>query len=327
MSDPVDYVPFETTTRPGRRSPAGGRARAPLRRPGRAGRRDRPHADDHPRDARPRPGLDRHAQPPGRRARRPAGQRQADRARRGRGDRRGVRPARHRGASPTTAGQRRGGRGTPSRPAITNRPPRRHSPGDRRRASAPRVRRAAAPSSLLAQGLRGQPHRAGGMVAYNLLLSRLPARARRAVRRRPRAALGGAAGLGAGRPAADLPQRRRVDAAEGVRRLEQSSTTVGHRRGGRPRSGSARRSGARWTPRSAASTTAVPHLGAPEAVRARDVRGRAAVLRGDRPGPDAQALLVRGRARSPARPRPRARARLLRHARRRRRRAVRDAVR
>ena len=108
---PVARLPHELkpSTTPPSRPPRPGRssralrsrsrpgARPPARRAGRAGGRDRAHADDDPRGAGARPGLDRDPQPARRRARRPAGQRQADRPRRGRRDRRGVRPAGHRG--------------------------------------------------------------------------------------------------------------------------------------------------------------------------------------------------------------------------------------
>ena len=111
--DAVDYVPFEATVGPGRPGrppcPAPAAPRAAARRAGRARGGDRPHDDDDRRDAGPRAGLDHHAQPPGRRAGRPARQRQADRPRRGRGDRRGVRPAGHRGRRPTGGRGRSGG--------------------------------------------------------------------------------------------------------------------------------------------------------------------------------------------------------------------------
>jgi hypothetical protein len=54
-----------------------------------------------------------------------------------------------------------------------------------------------------------------GMVAYNLLLSIFPFALVVAVHRRPRAALGGALGVAARRPAADLPDGRRHDALGG----------------------------------------------------------------------------------------------------------------
>ena len=57
-------------------SPSRRRPGAPARRPGRARGRDRPHADDHRRGARPRPGLDRLLDRMAGRARRPARQRQ-----------------------------------------------------------------------------------------------------------------------------------------------------------------------------------------------------------------------------------------------------------
>ena len=112
-------------------------------------------------------------------------------------------------------------------------------------------------SPLLAQGLRGQPHRPGGDGRLQPAAVDLPARADRAVRRRPRAALARSSQASVlARPAADLPDRGREHAdRRRPRALQQSSTTVGIVALVAARCGSAPRSGARWTRRSAASTT------------------------------------------------------------------------
>ena len=85
----------------------------------------------------------------------------------------------------------------------------------------------AAVVQLLAQGLRGQPH--GPCVHGGLQPAAvdLPGRARRAVGRRPRPALDRGAGLGAARPPAAVPQRRREHADTAIHRLQETSTTVG----------------------------------------------------------------------------------------------------
>ena len=153
------------------------------------------------------------------------------------------------------------------------------------RARRPRASAAAASaasatrSPLLAQGLRGQPHRAGRHGRLHPDAVGVPVRARGAVHRRPRAALRGAAGVRARGPAADLPVGGRVDALGGLRRLQQTSTDRGDRR--RRRLDLVRlvvlgRARHRVLPH---LPLRVPHLGPAEGVRARDVRGRAAVRR------------------------------------------------
>ena len=108
-----------------------------------------------------------------------------------------------------------------------------HSP--RGSATAARGRPArAAPWRLLAQGLRGQPHRPVRDGRLQPAAVGVPVRAGRAVRRRAGAALRGAAGVRAGGPQADLPDGRRVDAvARASGACRRRRRRVGHRRGGR----------------------------------------------------------------------------------------------
>ena len=119
------------------------------------------------------------------------------------------------------------------------------------------------------------------MVAYNLLLSRLPGRADRAVRRRP-GALQPPSSSARSSPtcSSSSPTAAETTLSDALR---QRPRVLDDRRASSPSSrasGSAPRSGARSTPRSAASTSCPCRtLGAPEAVRPRDARPRPAVLR------------------------------------------------
>ena len=303
MPDPVDYVPFETTTAPGAVESASAELErlydVPVELAVEIGRTHMTIRETLALG----PGLDRHARPAGRRARRPAGQRQADRPRRGRRARRGVRPARHRGAGERPAGT------APEPPRRPLRRPTGAAPACRRprlsrrrqRGIVPRVPRRARPAvvAFWRKGYEDNLTGMSGMVAYNLLLSMFP--------------FALVALFIAGRvlrseelQASVLEDLKRIfptaaesTLSEGVRRLQKTSTTVGHR--GRGRLDLVRllvlgRAGHRVLPH---LPLRVPHVGAAEAVRARHVRRRAAVRGRHGRGPDrAGAARLRARATS-----------------------------
>ena len=210
----------------------------------------------------------------------------------------------HRAEVPVAAPQPRGpGLGArPGRPGGRVRPPgrragrladRRLGHSDRvaasgdatgaRAASAARARRGVARARpgwrrrLLAQGLRGEPHRDVGHGRLQPAAVDLPVRAGGPVHRRPGAALGGAAGVAAGGPAADLPDGRRHDALGGHPPPPGDLDDRRHR--GDRRRDLVRllllgRHGHRVLPH---LPLRVPDLGAAEDLRARHVRGRVPV--------------------------------------------------
>ena len=110
------------------------------------------------------------------------------------------------------------------------------------------------PEAVLRQGVHGQPDRPRRDGRLQPAALDLPGRADRALRGRPGALLAGARAVGAGRPAGAVPERhrrrrcRRRCARSAARRRPSGSSRSS------PACGSPRRSGARWTPRSAAST-------------------------------------------------------------------------
>ena len=144
------------------------------------------------------------------------------------------------------------------------------------------------------------------MVAYNLLLSIFPLAlialfVAGRVLRSP-----GAGGFGASTTRSTIfPTAAESTLVEGIRRLQQSSTTVGivaHRLlavGRRVLLGRARHRVLPHLP------PALPHVGAPEAVRLRDARGRAAVHRRERRRADRAGAAGSRRARPAVRPRRR----------------------
>ena len=80
---------------------------------------------------------------------------------------------------------------------------------------------------FLAQGVRGRPHRPRGDGGVQPAAVDLPARADRAVRRRPRAALAELAASVIADARTIFPTAAQSTLVDGIRRLQQSSTTVG----------------------------------------------------------------------------------------------------
>ena len=167
---------------------------------------------------------------------------------------------------------------------------------------------------LLAQGLRGRSDRPRAMVAYNLLLSIFPLALIALFVAGPRAALARSWQRSVIDDArSDLPDRRAEHAGRGRPAAAAVLDHGRHRRRWSPRCGSAPPSGARWTPRSAASTTCRAARGCARSCSASGcsfvvllfIAASVAV-------PTVQALAVSGAERPAVRPRRRPRPRLLR---------------
>ena len=162
------------------------------------------------------------------------------------------------------------------------------------------------PQGVLGEGLLGQPHRPRRDGRLQPPAVDLPGRADRPLHRRADPLLARPRALRAGRPPGPLPERHRDDAERGAARGPRLLDHRRHHRHGRQPVGRHRvlgRARHRVLPHLRA---ALPHVGAPEAVRARDARPGPDLLRRHGRGARAAVAAVRPPRRPPVRPqRPR----------------------